>query len=185
MQECVLDKRDMQQEVNIEADFNFIFNTYYKKVFNYYYYRTNNKSVAEDLTSGTFEKILCKSEQYDSTKASLEIWIFAIARNTLKDYFKMMKRHPWESIEEIVDSISSEQSPEEKALHSEEEQELIEAIMNLGQRERTIVAYRYGAELKNKEIAQLMGISEKTISKISMRVLKKLRCVLKEGRDYE
>lgn len=68
-----------------------VFNLYYKRIFNYTYYRINVKDDAEDLTSQIFQKVISKINTFNKDKAEFEIWLFAIARNTVNDYLRKSK----------------------------------------------------------------------------------------------
>ena len=156
-------------------DFSMIFERYYKRLYNYFFYRVHNEHVTEDLVSQTFEKIIVNLAQYDSKKAVFEVWLFTIARNNLNDYFRSQKRHPWTSIEQILEEIAENSSPEEKVLLDEKQKAMSRAIRHLKDQEKAVIAYRFGAELKNKEIAKVMGMSERHVGMLMHRTLKKLR----------
>lgn len=174
----------MQQAVVIECinskkeeglDFTYIFESYYKRIYNYYYYRIQNQYIAEDLTSQLFEKVITKISGYEKHKGNFEVWLFAIARNVLNDYFRGQKKHLWSSLDSVLEMISEESGPEQKVFEAEETKVLLEMINQLKEKERNIIAYKFGADLKNKEIAELLGISEKNVSVILCRTLKKLK----------
>lgn len=180
----------MQQAVVIEyvnskkegsLDFTYIFETYYKRIYNYYYYRVQNQYISEDLTSQLFEKVMTKISSYESDKGHFEVWLFAIARNVLNDYFRSQKKYPWSSLDSVLETITEEANPEQMICQAEETRRLLEMIKTLREKERNIIAYKFGAHLKNKEIAELLGISEKNVSVILCRTLKKLKWQLEGG----
>lgn len=108
-----------------EKVFTYIFNTYSKRVYNYICYRINCHYTAEDLTSKVFEKVILNIDSYSQKKASFEIWVFAIARNVLNDYFRSLKRHKLFSLDMITDLISKQPSPEDKAIAEEATDKLL------------------------------------------------------------
>ena len=69
-----------------------VFNLYYKRIFNYTYYRINVKDDAEYLTSQIFQKVISKINTFNKDKAEFEIWLFAIARNTVNDYLSIFQK---------------------------------------------------------------------------------------------
>lgn len=161
-------------------DFSMIFERYYKRLYNYFFYCVHNEYVTEDLVSQTFEKKMVNLAQYDSKKAVFEVWLFTIARINLNDYFRSQKRHPWTSIEQVLVEIAESSNPEEKVLLDEKEKAMSRAIRHLKDQEKAVIAYRFGAELKNKEIAKVMGMSERHVGMLIHRTLKKLRNYLIE-----
>jgi len=159
-------------------DFTYIFETYYKRIYNYYYYRVQNQQIAEDLASQLFEKAMTKISSYESSKGNFEVWLFAIARNILNDYFRSQKKYPWSSLDNALEMISEESNLEQMIFQAEETKVLLDMIKTLKEKERNIIAYKFGADLKNKEIAELLGIGEKNVSVILYRTLKKLKLKL-------
>ena len=159
-------------------DFTYIFETYYKRIYNYYYYRVQNQQIAEDLASQLFEKAMTKISSYESSKGNFEVWLFAIARNILNDYFRSQKKYPWSSLDSVLEMISEESNLEQMIFQAEETKVLLDMIKTLKEKERNIIAYKFGADLKNKEIAELLGIGEKNVSVILYRTLKRLKLKL-------
>lgn len=77
--------------------------------------------------------------------------------------------------------ISPKPSPDELILTKENNSYLFEALSRLNEKERSVVSLKYGADLKNTEIAKLMGLSESNVSVILYRSLKKLKKILVSG----
>lgn len=185
MQEMVQNTRVLEAMQKVESlDFTYIFETYYKRVYNYNYYRTHNQCVSEDLTSQAFEKVFTKLHTYTVDKGKFEVWLFTIVRNTMNDYYRSRKRYPWEPLEHIFETISKDKDPECIILEMEQQTEILKAIIKLNERERNIIAYKYGGNLSNKEIAILMNLNEKHVSVILFRALKKIKTRLEEE-NYE
>ena len=172
-QTVVMDYVESKKEESL--DFTYIFEAYYKRIYNYYYYRVQNKQIAEDLTSQLFEKAMTKISTYESCKGNFDVWLFVIARNILNDYFRRQKKYPWSSLDSVLEMVSEESNLEEMIFHAEETKVLLDMIKTLKEKERNIIAYKFGADLKNKEIAELLGIGEKNVSVILYRTLKKLK----------
>lgn len=161
--------------------FTHIFNLYYKRVYNYTYYRVNNREHAEDLTSIIFEKVLSKIWTYSKSKANFEVWLFTIAKNTINDFFRKQKRRKIVSLDSIFNMVSKEKGPEDIVVNKEVNNELGEALGTLSIEERNILAYKFGADLKNKEIAQILNISESNVGVKLHRIMKKLKSNLEMG----
>ncbi len=83
---------ELQEKVCMAKEFDYIFETYYKRIFNYVYYRVYCRFTTEDLTSQVFEKAIRKIDTYTQSKAPFEVWLFAIARNVVNDYFRVKKK---------------------------------------------------------------------------------------------
>lgn len=91
------------------------------------------------------------------------------------------------SLEEIVfDDEIPEYNPEKKIIQDEKIDKLQKLVEQLNEKEKLIICYRYelfGYELKTqKEIAELVGMSQANISKIEKSILDKLN---KEFKRYD
>lgn len=165
----------LEKEEITEREFTYIFETYYKRVYNYIYYRVNCQHTAEDLTSEVFEKIILKINTYSKKKSPFEVWMFAIARNVVNDYFRSLKKHKLFSIDKFKELVSKEKNPEDMLVTAETNDKLFEALKILNKRERNIVALKFGANLKNTEIAEMLDITESNVAVILYRTMKKLK----------
>src|SRR3954469_6301793 len=111
------------------------------------------EAAAEDLTSATFERVLCSWRAYDPRKGSERAWILAIARNLLVDHYRRQSHRDAVSTDEhplLLNALVSEDWTEGRLAHGE----LHDWLAQLGQREREILALRYGADLQAGEIAK-------------------------------
>jgi RNA polymerase sigma-70 factor (ECF subfamily) len=129
-------------------------------------------STAEDLVSEVFEKVLLKYCTYNPEKAKLSTWLFTIVNNTIINYFKKNDRH-LESLE--LEKIESSYRLEDLVVEREQKELLLKAIMGLNERQRNIIALKFGACLTNREIAQLTDLSESNVGTILYRALKLLK----------
>ncbi len=168
-------EKEFQERVYIDKEFDFIFETYYKRIYNYIYYRVYCRFSAEDLTSQVFEKAFRKIETYTQRKSPFEVWLFAIARNVVNDYFREHKKQKFLSFELIHKLVSTKKNPEEIMIKGETKDTLLKALNTLNARDRNIMALKFGAALKNKEIAELLKMTESNVGIIIYRMLKKLK----------
>lgn len=176
---------ETEEELSKEKDFTYIFETYYKRVYNFIYYRVNCHYTSEDLTSQVFEKIMVNIETYSKNKSPFEVWVFAISRNVVNDYFRSLKKHKTFSLDLIKEFVSKKPTPEDVIETAETNDELLIALRILDEREKSIIALRFGAELKNKEIATILNLTESNVGIILYRTMKKLKTQLEKEDKYE
>jgi RNA polymerase sigma-70 factor (ECF subfamily) len=157
-----------------------IFETHYKRVYNFCAYRINNHHDTEDLVSTVFEKVITKYGTYRPSSVPLEAWIIAIAKNVVNDYFRHNRKRAYIPIEFVNDAAASPSGdqPEEIYITRENNAALMRALNALTEKERTIVAMKFAASLKNVDIASIMSLSESNVGTIIHRSLKKMRRVL-------
>jgi len=149
-------------------------------VFRYINYRVGNRSEAEDLTAVVFEKALAAFHRYDRKKAAPQTWLLTIARNTVTDYFRKSSKRSSLPLESAVGIESADPSPQEETERREEYERLHVCLATLAQREQEIISLKFGAELNNRQIASLVGLSENNVGTVLFRAVSKLRNCFKD-----
>ena len=129
---------------------------------------------AEDLTQLTFERAYGAWGRFDPERASAATWLLAIARNALIDHVRRDRSElPYAEVEEA--ELPASAGPEaDLGL----DPELQRALAVLTERERTVVALRFGGDLRGPEIADLCEITLANAQQILSRALRKLRSSL-------
>ena len=147
-------------------------------VYGFIGYRLTSRADVEDLTQQTFEKALRAWEKFDPRRGEARVWLLAIARNLLIDHYRRNKSAVGASFEECDELtwVTTEPSPVERLGI---DPELEAALAELGQRERELIALRFGGDLNGPEIARLTGLSLANVHQILSRSLRRLRDELK------
>ncbi|MCR8641122.1 sigma-70 family RNA polymerase sigma factor [Paenibacillus sp. N1-5-1-14] len=175
------DIRDLQKGLMSEDKFAEIYEAYYSRIYKYICYRINNHYEAEEICSHVFEVVISKYNSYSSQKSNFEVWLFAIARNAVTDYFRSQKKRATFSLDSILDMILPKSSPEEIVIKDDSNEILYMALAKLSDKERNIIGLKYAAGLKNTEIADLLEVSGSNIGVVLYRCLKKLQQELEKG----
>jgi RNA polymerase sigma factor (sigma-70 family) len=155
--------------------FSVFYEQYLPKIFRYISFKVSDKFLAEDITSAVFEKALTKFKTYSSKKAAVSTWIFAIARNTLIDYFRSRSKEQTVQLDESMDIPEEGKSIEEKVIEKEEWQVLRKCISRLNPNEQEIISLKFGSEMTNRQIAGVLGISDSNVGVILYRAIRRLR----------
>jgi RNA polymerase sigma-70 factor (ECF subfamily) len=155
-----------------EPDWDAVYAEQLPRVFNYFLYRVRNVAAAEDLTSQTFEKAWRSRTSYRRDVAGVATWLLAIARNVAIDHGRARREHaPLEDAEHVaVDG-----TPEDEQSHSSDRARLAALVERLPERERELLALKYGAGSTNRAIAELTGLSESNVGTIIHRAVQTLR----------
>jgi RNA polymerase sigma-70 factor, ECF subfamily len=154
------------------AAFGQLYEQHFDAVYKYFYFRTRDQEEAEDLTSSTWEKIVTHIGSFEADQEVLfKGWMFKIARNTLFEHYRRQK--PQVSLEDI-EVASQEDFTQE--IHAKTEAEKLKIlIQGLPEVQQEILRLHFFAELKNKEIAEIIQEEERTMAVYLSRALKALQ----------
>lgn len=158
-------------------DFETVYQTELPRIYNFFRYRVGDDQIAEDLTAETFEKAWKHRERYRKDLASFSTWLFIIARRVATDHFR--RRRPTVRLEEAA-QLTDPQSLEEETQERAEFAQVSILLARLAERERELVALKYGAGLTNRAIARISGLSESNVSTILHRLTRQLRAQLEK-----
>jgi RNA polymerase sigma-70 factor, ECF subfamily len=137
-----------------------------KRVYAYVAYRVGDGPDAEDLTSETFERALRYRKSYDSSKGEPIAWLIGIARRCVEG-----RPPPLEHASEQLDA------PDQRDLEDDVLRRitLSGAVGRLEERDRELIALRYGADLTARQIAELQGAKTNAVEVALHRALGRLR----------
>jgi len=143
------------------------------RVYNFFRYRVGCTSDAEDLTATTFEKAWRAREQYRRDLAGFSTWLMAIARNVATDHFR--RRRAVVPLDAATNVPAPGRSAEQDLVFRSDVDRLAALLERLPDRERELIALKYGAELSNRDIARATGLSESNVGTILFRAVRSLR----------
>jgi RNA polymerase sigma-70 factor (ECF subfamily) len=149
-------------------------------VYGFFGFRVASTEVAEDLTQATFERALRAWDRFDPARATAKTWLLAIAHNLLVDHYR---RDRSRRVEPLGQGEAADVQLGSEAAIDEDlglEPRLEAALAVLGDRERELVALRYGGDLTGPEIAELTGLTLANVQQILSRSLRRLRAEFEE-----
>ncbi len=147
-------------------------------VYGFLGYRVRSREIAEDLTQITFERALRAWDRYDPQRASVRTWLTAIARNTLIDHRRRGREQTEIAVEPGAADLELGGGVDRYSLGLDPG--LAGALDALSDRDRELIALRFGADLSGPEIAALTGLSLANVQQILSRALRALRERLEE-----
>lgn len=161
------------------AAFGQLYDNYFSKIYSYIYRRTNDRQVAEDLTSEAFMKALANIKTYTYTGQPFRAWLYRIAANVVADHYRA--RRVLSPLDEGLQVPDSRLSPEDAALRIDDEQRVARAIRSLSRDQQDVVMLRFHGGLRLKEIAQVIGKTEGAVKALMFRALGGLKGRLMES----
>jgi RNA polymerase sigma-70 factor (ECF subfamily) len=167
---------------NKEA-FGRLYERYAGQIFNYLFFRINDRHRAMDMMETVFLKAWENLPRFGKQDrgSNFRAWLYRMAHNAMVDHFRTRK-------EEVgLDAVSelTAQIPHAAKLveFSETQQFLLANLEKLDDLPRQVLVLRFYAELNPREITRILGISEGNVRVIQYRALKKMRDLM--GEDDE
>ncbi len=152
-----------------------LYEEHVQAVYRYFAARLHDTKASEDLTSQVWEAVLKNIKHLNSNKTVVfRGWLFTIARNCLNKFFTEKKDAV--TLQEEHENFASEE-PEPHALAQQSDDALqIRTLINaLPDEQRETLTLRYFSDLRNKEIAKALCVSQKTVASNLSRALHTLR----------
>ena len=143
-----------------------------RRVYAYVAYRIGDGPDAEDVTSDTFERALRYRKSYDASRGEPIGWLLGIARRCINDL--------------LAERVALVDTPPETAAPGDLEEDtarrlgLGRAMARLGERDRDLIALKYGADLTAREIGEMLELQTNAVEVALHRALGRLRETLDE-----
>jgi RNA polymerase sigma-70 factor, ECF subfamily len=144
-----------------------------RRVYSFVAYRLGDGPDAEDVTNDTFERALRYRDSYDRRKGEPITWLLGIARRCIDD--ALSNRVPFAEPSELEGPGHEEDSLRRL--------ELRRALGRLAERDRELLALRYGADLTARQIGELLEQKTNAVEVALHRALERLRRQLDRGDD--
>lgn len=143
------------------------------RLYKYFYIRTANEQTAQDLTQDVFYEASKAIHSYRGD-ASLTSWMYAIANNLLKKYYRS-KKYEQSLHSKLQQPSQLERSAEDIVTERMSLQQVHAQIEQLDEASQQILLLRLYSELSFKEIAEIIHCSENYARVQFHRLKKQLR----------
>jgi RNA polymerase sigma factor (sigma-70 family) len=139
-------------------------------VYAYVAYRIGDGPDAEDVTSDAFERALRYRDRYDPSRGEPVAWLIGIARRRVNGALAASRPLARERRDEAAPGSLEEATVRRLTI--------AEALNKLAERDRELIALRYGADLTAAQIAEIVGARTNAIEVALHRALGRLRAEL-------
>ena len=157
------------------AAFSQLYERYYPEVSRYCLRRLPGRPVAEDILSDVFLEIASSLPTFPGrTDTDFRKWLFRIATNAINAHFRQSKRRQelW-----IEAAQSGRLNPKADSVENEDERDwptVYQAIMELDERDRTIVMLRFFSNCSYEVIADVVDSTPGAVRTALSRTLARL-----------
>jgi RNA polymerase sigma factor (sigma-70 family) len=141
-----------------------------RRIYAYVAYRIGSRAAAEDVTSETMLRAVRYRSRFDPEQGDALAWLIGIARRCVADHFSR----------QAPASVATTDEPSSDDLEADVVRRLsvAEVVSRLGDRDRELVALRYGADLTTAQIGALLALSPNAVDVALNRCRLRLRAAL-------
>ena len=158
-----------------EKSFELLFKKYYASLCRFAFSFTKNRDDSEEVVQEVFVNIW-NNRQKINIKTSFKSYLFTSVRNYSLNYLNKAAKQRTENIEDVNYYATTEDTDDEESRSSiNMEQKIHEAIESLPEKCKEIFSLSKLKNMKNKEVAEHLNISIKTVENQMTIALKKLR----------
>jgi len=142
-------------------------------IYRYVYSKVGNREEAEDLTSQIFIKAV-RGVDHNRSTASIQKWLYQVARTTIADYWRAYYRTTASSLEELLEAGWEGPVEEEMIFASSQPAERVQRVLQaLPEHYREVLTCRFLLSLSIRETALRMGLTEANVKVLQFRALKR------------
>jgi len=156
-------------EAGRKGQFQVLVDRYKVALYRYLLYQTARADVAEDLAQEVFLRVFrAASAGGYAGRASVKTWIFTIARNCLRDFWRASQRNrevPDSSLADLqMQSLtSSEPDPSEEAAATERRDQVLRVLAELPAEQRQVTYLKFFGGLTMAEISEVTAAPLTTV----------------------
>jgi len=141
------------------------------------YHHVRSYSEAEDITQEVFLKLHAEPQSFSSDE-HLKAWLLRSAINRCINYHKSFRIRNRQSLDEVnEESLSYEFTSDDKTV--------LEKVSALPDKYSSVIYLYYYEEYSIREISEILGKNENTVSSLLRRARKRLKLELEEDEVYE
>jgi RNA polymerase sigma-70 factor (ECF subfamily) len=153
-----------------------LYEHYFPKIYAYINYRVGRVQDVEDMVASAFLKATERLGHFEwRGDGSFAAWLFRIAHDLVVDFYRSDGKAPESrSIDELPDMRSDPLLPDDAVMRKEKFAYLRQLIGTLSPRRQEIITLKFFGGLRNKEIAHILGLDERTVASHLCRGLEDL-----------
>lgn len=138
---------------------------------------TDNREDAEDLMQEIFTSCCKAQDRFDSSKCTEVAWLYIIAKNRLKNYYRDKKANVSLDAMEIERKDPTDYMDQAVYLmHCREV--TAEVIRTLDKRSQQVIMLRFFEEKSHEEIARMLNLTTGNVRVIQSRALRQMEAYL-------
>jgi len=150
-----------------------IYDQYFSEIYRYVRYRINDDTIAEDIASDVFVRLLEAAQKRQGPQTSLKGWLIATASHTVNDHLRRQYRRP---VESLSDSLSDSGPSVHSQVDVREQNRAVQsAYAQLTPEQQHVLALRFGQGYSIEETAAHLKKNINAVKALQFRALASLQ----------
>jgi RNA polymerase sigma-70 factor, ECF subfamily len=159
-----------------------IYDKYFSEIYRYVLYRIGDPTLAEDIASDVFVRLLEAVQSGRSPQTNLKGWLIGTASHVVTDHLRRKYRRPEEELSESMPDRGSSLTSE---VDQREQNRIVnDAYAQLTPEQQHVLALRFGQGYSLEETAAFMNKNVNAVKALQFRALAALQREVGEV-DYE
>lgn len=163
-----------------QRDYERLIQQYHPNVFRTAMGLLHNKEDAEEVTQDVFIKVYQSLSTFTG-KSAFSTWLYRITVNTSLNFIRKKKRQKiWVNLSSLFQQPSADKQPEILVSEKSEKEIIQRAIESLQEKQRIAFVLAKYEELPQKQVAQVMDITEGAVEQLLLRAKTNLKKILEK-----
>jgi len=152
-----------------------LFKRYHRELFGFFYHMYGNPDACEDLVQTAFYRMI-KYKSSFTGEGTFRSWMYQLARNVLLDHVQQNKRSGHrQNLDDYAEKFGGGTLADESIQRSEQTLQVRNALARLSEAHREVLVMSEYQELKYKEIAEILNITEGAVKTRVHRAINELK----------
>jgi RNA polymerase sigma-19 factor, ECF subfamily len=160
------------------AAFEAMFDAYAEPLLAFAYARLRSRETAEEIIQDLFLGLWARRAEWVVTR-SLKTYLYQAVHNRVLNH----RRDVRSPVDVPLDAIAAPESTDDSVRHADLRRAVDQAVAALPERNRTVFLLVRQQHLSYREVADILGISQKTVESHMLRAFHALRVSLAEWSD--
>ena len=150
-----------------------VYDQYHQEIYRYVLYRIGDQTVAEDIASDVFVRLLEASQSGRAPDSNLKGWLIGTASHVVSDHLRRKYRRPEET---ITDSLADREPGPASEVDAREQNRMVQAAYaQLTEEQQHVLALRFGQGYSLEETASFLNKKVNAIKALQFRALAALQ----------
>jgi RNA polymerase sigma-70 factor (ECF subfamily) len=150
-----------------------IYDKYFPEIYRYVRYRVSDDSVAEDIASDVFVRMIESTQRNQGPTTNLRGWLIATTSNAVNDHLRRQYRRPTEELKESMPDDAS--NIHVQVDQREQARQLRIAFAQLTSEQQHVLTLRFGMGYSLEQTAAIMKKNVNAIKALQFRALTALQ----------